>query len=81
MIVRGGKKRPSRGTATAQKVTMLRRQVPKSSVVLIDRPTEDTSIASVMQKVAAQINLEELELKVNNTKKSKAGQNQIIKYY
>jgi len=56
-----------------QKLTMLWRGVPKSSAVLNDSPTEDAPLASVIRKMAVQINLQELSIRANYTKKTNTG--------
>jgi len=47
-----GRKRPPRVPQTVDKVALLRKRVLKTSAILIDRPTEGTTISVVMQKVA-----------------------------
>ncbi|KAL4125988.1 hypothetical protein QTP88_010220 [Uroleucon formosanum] len=55
------------------KIALLRRRAPKTMAVIIDRPAEGGSLASVMKKVLGSINLQSLGVKVLTTKKTRAG--------
>ncbi|KAL4131252.1 hypothetical protein QTP88_008590 [Uroleucon formosanum] len=59
-------------SATDQ-VAVLRKRVPRSMAVTIDRPAEGGSLASVMKKVSGSINLQSLGVKVLTTRKTRTG--------
>lgn len=65
---------PSRKHSAAnQQVTLLWKRVAKTSAVTIDRPSDGTTLASVMKKVQEDIDLKEMGVNVLNTRKLKTG--------
>lgn len=75
-----GRKRKPKATPTPQpaakaktKLDLLRRRVPKTSAVTIDRPPEGGSLSAVMKKVAGGIDLVASDIKVVTTRATRAG--------
>ena len=60
-------------TATAAKIALLQRRIPKTAAITIDRPPEGGSLAAVMKKIASSINLRVLGITVRTTRKTRAG--------
>lgn len=56
------------------KAALVRRQVPRTSAVVIDRPTrEGVTLTSVMKRVARRVELDAIDVKVRKTRRTKAG--------
>lgn len=55
------------------KISLLRRRIPKTAAVIIDRPTDGGSLVEIMKKVSASINLLSLDIKVLTTRRTGAG--------
>ena len=55
------------------KLELLRRRVPKTAAVTIDRPPEGGSLAEVMRKVSSTIDLATLGITVRTTRMTRAG--------
>jgi len=72
-VVRGGRKRPPRTTIAAEKTALLRKRVSKTSAVIIDHPAGVTTLTSVMQKIAANVDLRALGVNVITTRITKTG--------
>jgi len=53
-----------------EKKTLLRKRVAKTLAIIIDCPTNDNTLAFVMQKVMSYSNLQEMGVQVLNTKKT-----------
>jgi len=77
--VRGKKSRrdvPQRQTTTSGKSSaeaLVRKRIPKAEAVTISNPKEGISYADVMKKVMSEVNLQEIGVEVNNTRRTKAG--------
>lgn len=52
-------------------MSLLRRRTPKTAAVAIDSPSEGSTLASAMRRVAEEVNLQHLGVKVNTTKRTK----------
>jgi len=72
-LVRGGRKRPPQTTIAAEKTTLLRKRVPKTSAVIIDHSTGDTTLTSLMQKITENVDLRALGVNVVTTMITKTG--------
>lgn len=59
--------------STAEKIALLRRRVPKIAAVMIDRPIDGGSLATLMKKVAGAINLKSLGVNILTTRKTRTG--------
>lgn len=55
------------------KISLLRRRIPKTAAVIIDRPTDGGSLVEIMKKVSASINLSSLNIKVLMTRRTGTG--------
>lgn len=75
-VVRKGRKTPApkvREAVSARKLDLLRRRAPKTAAVTIDRPAEGASLAEVMKKVARSVDLVAMDVKIINTRRTRAG--------
>jgi len=81
VVGRGRKKKsenpPPSATAVkppvVDKIALLRRRMPKSAAVIIDRPTDGGSLVEIMRKVSRSINLLSLDIRVLTTRRTRAG--------
>lgn len=55
------------------KISLLRRRIPKTAAVIIDPPINGGSLFEIMKKVSASINLSSLDIKVLMTRRTGAG--------
>lgn len=65
---------PAQRDRRAEAISLLKRRVPKSAAVVIQRPSEEgETLTSVMKKVSNGVNLTELDVKILNTRRTKTG--------
>lgn len=68
-----GPKKDSKNSRTQAATLVVKKRLPKMQAVIMQPPTEGKTYAEVLNKAKAAVNLEDLQITVVNTRRTKAG--------